>query len=69
MIAEAKLMTPNEAPMSVTLRGTLGEFEDLASAVRKTDIPFWQVRALLDAIADASRKLRAGVRADVKDQP
>jgi hypothetical protein len=61
MRAEAQLTTPVDAPVAITLRGTLGEFEALATAIRSADIPFYQVQAMLDQIGEVSRTLRGKV--------
>lgn len=66
MRAEARFANPDEAMVTITLRGTLKEFDDLAGAMLSdaSAIPYWQSRALVEAIRDAARKLRDQVSAE-----
>lgn len=68
MRAQAKFSDPSEMPVTITLTGTLKEFEELKAAVLG-DLPYWQVRALVDQIVDVSRQLRGTATADAPEQP
>ena len=45
MHAQASFSDPAQIPVTITLTGTLAEFEDLRSSM--TDVPFHKVRSLL----------------------
>lgn len=62
MRAEAKFAKPDDAQVTITLRGTLKEFTDLSTAISAdAKVPYWQSRALVDAISEAAWKLRGAV--------
>jgi hypothetical protein len=64
MRATAKFSDPSNLPVTVTLSGSLKEFEEL-SAVMLADLPYYQLRPLIDQIGDISRKLRGTAEPDV----
>lgn len=65
MKAEARFANPDEAAVTITLRGTLKEFEELETALwAEKPVPYWQSRALLETIREAAQKLRAQVAAE-----
>ena len=66
MRADARFDNPDEAMVTITLRGTLKQFDDLAGAMLsdQSTIPYHQTRALVEAIRDAAWKLRGVVTAE-----
>jgi hypothetical protein len=69
MRAEARFANPDEAEVTITLRGTLKQFDDLSRAIMAEGaVPYWQARALVDAISEAAHKLRDRVSVE-RDAP
>lgn len=71
MNAEATFADPTNYAVTITLSGTLGQFETLAGHLRADKpVPHYAARVLLEQISDVSRQLRAKVRAETsEDQP
>lgn len=61
MRATAKFSDPSDAAVTITLSGTLFEFEAFGLAIREAKIPFYKVQALLEQIDQAAHKLRSAV--------
>lgn len=67
MKATAEFSDPSEALVTISLTGTLSEFEDLKKALGDHKMPYWQVGALVEQIGDASFKLRTKVTVEGYD--
>jgi len=52
---------PGAIPVTVTLTGSLKEFEELKGSLLESGVPYYQCRALIDQISEAARQLRACV--------
>ena len=58
MRARAQFTDPTDMPVTITLTGTLGEFENLSNAIGSAKIPHYQTSALTEQIRKVSWALR-----------
>lgn len=55
---------PGQMPVTITLRGPLNTFEELAVEMRGREVAYYMVSTLLEQISEASRQLRGRVQID-----
>jgi hypothetical protein len=66
VIARAQFSDPSDVKVSVMLSGTLKEFEALSGEMLDK-LPFYQARPLIEAVQEATQRLRASVEGGSKE--